>query len=579
MADPDDGTVIANPYAEYMEQKPSELMEEIVVPPHSSIAFPSGVEYLNYKKPSVFPDKSSDSGVESYEEDPSDLASCSIEPGMYKTEVLEEGEIPSADEMVKNLQYVKGNVLEFPPKLPHIMGFRYKLLLEKAKPKELIPGQPPSLTWLEEKYGHLIEKDFWYDRTVKLANLYMEMCEGDVFEMARCDLEKAVGHLVPYTEDEQEYNRLMKNYEQSPVQIDGMPSLEFLRKHHSKPLSTKDKARQLRAEQVPPDSNHAKITQALLNEALTRYVPDECCPIHEEVAMTCLNADDPCRALLFKCQKPDCSVFYTSDTSEDVRFQLGQEIHPSVHQGLFDGTLKCHCDYTPRMRMSQTEKNPGRVFLTCFKKNEPCCYFQWVHWKVRPVEGPMDAFVQKQDKPYRRPENKRRPPILNALRNKSSQQFKGGVNIDKLIQAELYDRGWPGSERSFPTPCPERGDALYEAAKKRVEERLALTGQACQQLVCTGLDRFKKDNVKMYPAREPLPWERPSPWKNDKWWTQKQTEHTQLTNAINPNGGFKPSPLFGQSNQFKNGLFVGENSFASDFFDPPSSEFVGGVPF
>ena len=512
MADPDDSTVIANPYAEYMEQKPSELMEE------SSIAFPSGVEYLNYKKPSVFPDKSSDSGVESYEEDPSDLASCSTEPGMYKTEVLEEGEIPRADEMVKNLQYVKGNVLEFPPKLPHIMGFRYKLLLEKANPKELIPGQPPSLTWLEEKYGHLIEKDFWYDRTVKLANLYMEMCEGDVFEMARCDLEKAVGHLVPYTEDEQEYNRLMKNYEQSPVQIDGMPSLEFLRKHHSKPLSTKDKARQLRAEQVPPDSNHAKITQALLNEALTRYVPDECCPIHEEVPMRCLNADDPCGALLFKCQKPDCSVFYTSDTGEDVRVQLGQEIHPTVHQGLFDGTLKCHCDYTPRMRMSQTEKNPGRVFLTCFKKNEPCCYFQWVHWKVRPVEGPMDAFVQKQDKPYRRPENKRRPPILNALRKQSNQQ-----------------------------------------------------------LVCTGLDRFKKDNVKMYPAQDP--WGRPSPWKNDLWWNQKQTEHAHLTDAMDPNGGFKPSPLFGQSNQFKNGLYVGENSFANDFFEPPSSTFVGGVPF
>ena len=533
LADPDDSTVITNPYAEYMEQKPSELMEEIVVPPHWSTVFPSGEEYLNYQKPNLVLkevlDKSSDSGVES--EDPSDLASCSIEPGMYKTEVLEEGEIPKAEDMVKN-------VLEFPPKLPHIMGFRYQLLLEKANPKELIPGQPPSLTWLEDKYGHLIEKDFWYDRTVKLANLYMEMCEGDVFDMARCDLEKAVGHLVPYTEEEQEYNRLMKNYEKSPVQIDGMPTLAFLRKYHSKPLSTKDKARMLRAEQVPPASNHAKITQALVDEALTRYVPDERCPIHEEVAMTCLNADDPCGALLFKCQKPDCSVFYTSDTSEDVRFQLGQEIHPTVHQGLFDGTLKCHCDFTPRMRMSRTEKNPGRVFLSCFKKSNPCCYFQWVHWKVRPVEGPMDAHVQSlgtwhrpaytkyhrtcppdiQPKPYSRPENARRPPILNALRNKSSQQ-----------------------------------------------------------LVCTGLDRFKKDNVKMYPAQDP--WGRPSPFENDKWWTQKQNEHTQLTNAINPNGGFKPSPLFGQSNQFKNGLYVGENSFASDFFDPPSSEFVGGVPF
>ena len=527
IADPDDSTVIANPYAEYMEQKPSELMEEIVVPPHSSItgkssdpavAFPSGVEYLNYKKPSALPDKSSDSGVESYEEDPSDLASCSIEPGMYKvgvldrthtvTEVLEEGEIPRADEMVKNLNYVKGNVLEFPPKLPHIMGFRYKLLLEKANPKELIPDQPPSLTWLEEKYGHLIEKEFWYDRTVKLATAYMDVCEGDVFDKTQYDLEKAVGHLVPYTEEEQEYLRLMKNYENSPVQIDGRPTLEFLRKHHSKPLSAQDKARMLRAERVPPFPVDPQ-------EALTRYVPDECCPIHEDMPMRCVNPDELCGALFFKCSKKDCSVFYTSNTSEDVRFQLGQAIHPTVHQGLFDGTLKCHCEFTPRMKLSRSEKNPGRVFLTCFKKNDPCCYFQWVHWKVREPKGPMDAFVQKQPKPYSR-------------------------------------------------PCPP-------------ELQQQLRAESSQQLVCTGLDRFKKDNVKMFPAQDP--WGRPNPWKNDRWWSEKQNKQAQLTNAIDTNGGFKPSPLFGQSNQFKNGLYVGENSFASDFFDPPSSTFVGGVPF
>ena len=533
LADPDDSTVIANPYAEYMEQKPSELMEEIVVKPHWSTIFPSGEEYLNYQKPNLLTEQSPDSGV--YEPDASDLASCSIEPAV--TEVLEEGEIPRADEMVKNLNYVKGNVLEFPPKLPHIMGFRYKLLLEKANPKELIPGQPPSLTWLEDKYGHLIEKDFWYDRIVKLANLYMETCEGDVFDMAQCDLEKAVGHLVPYTEEEQEYIRLMKNYEQSPVQIDGMPTLEFLRKHHSKPLSAKDKARMLRAERVPPNNTHAQITKELFDEALTRYVPDECCPIHEDVAMRCLNADDPCGALFFKCSKPDCSVFYTSNTSEDVRCQLDQEIHPTVHQGLFDGTLKCHCDFSPRMKLSQSEKNPGRVYLTCFKKSNPCCYFQWVHWKVRPVEGPMDAFVEKRSKPYSRPENNRRPPI----------QPLGTWHRPAYVK---YQR-----------TCPP-------------DTQQQLRDKSSQQLVRTGLDRFKKDNVKMYPAGDP--WERPSPFKNDPWWTQKQTEQAKLTNAIDPNGGFKPSPLFGQTNQFKGGVYVGENSFAHEFFDTPSSSTFEG---
>ena len=490
LSDPDDATVIANPYAEYMDQKPSELMKECVAPPVSPIT----------------------------DNDLSDLASCSMEPmgsaGLLDrtvTEVMEEGEIPRAEEMVKNLNYVKGNVLEFPPKLPHVMGFRYKLLLEKANPKELLPGQPPSLTWLEEKYGHLIEKGFWYDRTVKLAATYMEVCEGDVFDMAMVDVEKAVGHLVPYTQEEKEYLRLMKNYEQSPVQIDGMPTLEFLRKHHSKP---------------PKDRVHANITKAALEDALTRYVPDECCPIHEDVPMRCLNADDPCGALFFKCSKQDCSVFYTSNTSEDVRFQLSQEIHPTIHQGLFDGTLKCHCEYTPRMRMSQSEKNPGRVFLTCFKKQNPCCYFQWVHWKVRPVQGPMDAHVQSLGTWHR--------PAYTKYRR----------------------------------TCPTDTQQL-------------LRDKSNQQLVRTGLDRFKKDNVKMYPAKDP--WGRPSPWKtsNDRWWNQKQSEAAKLTKTVDPNGGFKPSPgpFSDVHDQFKNGLFVGENSFASDFFDPPSSTFVGGIPF
>lgn len=201
MADPDDATVIPNPFTEeYMDPKPSELMQ----PPHSSIT----------------------------DQDPSDLASCSVEP---ITEVLEEGEIPRAEEMVKNS-------LEFPPKLPHIMGFRYKLLLEKANPKELIPNQFPSLTWLEDTYGHLVEKEFWYDRTVKLATAYMDLCEGDVFNKTTVDLENAVGHLVPYTEEEKEYLRLMENYKQSPVQIDGRPTLEFLRKHHSKPCQPKTRS-------------------------------------------------------------------------------------------------------------------------------------------------------------------------------------------------------------------------------------------------------------------------------------------------------------------------------------------------
>ena len=503
--DPDDATVVPNPYTEYMDQKPSELM---------------------YEKP--------------YVQDPSDQASCSLETPV--TEVLEEGDIPSVED-----------TLEFPNKLPYLMGERYQELLKKVKPSELIPGNPPSLTWLEERYGHLVEKDFWYDRLVKLASTFKETCEGDVFDMTDTELEAVVGHLVPHTEEEKEYLQLLDNYKQSPVQIDGIPTLEFLRKYHSKPPTAQDRARMLQAEWIPP-THHANITRAALEDVMTeapsspeylpsyseeeeedlvkkamevenRYVDTYYCPIHEEQEMQCLNPDEVCGALFFKCGLPDCAVFFTSDNYQDVCHQLRYAIHPTVHQGLYRTDLKCHCDYTPRMKLSRTDKNYGRVFLTCFKKNAPCAYFQWVHWKVREPKGPMDAYVQKQ------------------------------------------------SRGTWHRPA-------YQKYQRQPHS---------QQLVRTGLERFKKDDVKMIPPK--------------RRWGQKQgmdKTTLQRLRANNPWGitksfpkdypwgpdkpkqqGFHPSPHY-QNTEFRNGLYIGKKK-PSPFLTSPyftgNHNTTGCVPF
>ena len=338
--DPDDATVIANPHAESMVQKPSNLME--------------------------------DSGF--------------AEMAPPFTEVIEEGDVPIAEQMVSPTKPIPSEL-----ELVGQMKDRYRMLLQQAKPDELVEGPAPSLAYLEDKYGHLVEKGFWYDRVVKLASTYHEICEGDVFDKTHADLEQAVGHLVPYTELEKEYLHLMENYKKSRLQIDGRPTLEYLRRHHAKAPAPPSSPEYL------PDlwEGEDDVVQEAM-EVDRRYVPQEYCPIHEDSKMTCLNADEVYGALLFKCTTPGCSVFYTSTTSEDVRYQLQEAIHPTVHEGLVHADLKCHCDYTPRMKLSQSQKNPGRVFLTCFKKNNPCNYFQWVHWKVRPPQGPMDAFVQKQ---------------------------------------------------------------------------------------------------------------------------------------------------------------------------------------
>ena len=306
------------------------------------------------------------------------------------TEVVDEGDVPNAEQMVSPTKPIPSQL-----ELVGQMKGRYRMLLQQAKPDELAEGQAPSLPYLEDKYGHLVEKGFWYDRVVKLASTYVEIGQGEkkVWDLNHADLEEAVRHLVPFTEEEKEYQQLMENYKQSKVQIDGIPTLEFLRRHHANP---------------PKAENLSDITKAALEDFLdedqtvtealnvdNRYVPNEACPIHEYKAMKCLNTDEVCGPLLFKCAQPECVVFYTSDTAEAVCHQLEQAIHPTVYEGLLHANLKCHYDFTPRMKLSRSEKNFGRVSLTCFKKTNPCNYFQWIHWKVRPPQGPIDAFVQK----------------------------------------------------------------------------------------------------------------------------------------------------------------------------------------
>ena len=507
--DPDDATVIANPYTEYMVQKPSELM---------------------YQNPPV-------------------------------TEVLEEeGDIPSVEDMVRNVG-AEQEVMEWPDKLPYLMGERYQALLKKVKPSELIPGKPPSFTWLEERYGHLVEKEFWYDRLVKLASTFKETCEGDVFDMTDAELEAVVGHLVPYTEVEQEYLQLLDNYSKSPVQIDGHPTLEYLRKYHSKPLTAKDRTRILLAEKIPPtpvERTHANITRAALDDVMTeapsspdylpsfseeegededmvketmevenRYVDTYYCPIHEEQVMQCLNPDEVCGALFFKCGLPDCAVFFTSDNYQDVCHQLRQAIHPSVHQGLYHADLKCHCDYTPRMKLSRSEKNYGRVYLTCFKKNAPCSYFQWEHWKVREPQGPMDAYVQK-------------------------QQSRG----------------------TWHRPA-------YQKYQRQPHS---------QQLVRTGLERFKKDEVKMYPTQRR--WgqthgvvystqQQQHRRANNPWGIKKSFPKDYPWGTDNKTQGFTPTPHY-QSTDFRNGLYIGKKKpspFSPSPFFTGNHNTSGCVPF
>ena len=179
--------------------------------------------------------------------------------------------------------YDQDMALELPDTLPLLMRFRYQLLLEKARPEERLEGTPPHLSWLETKYGHLVEKPVWYNRLVKLANTYLQVQPRDergFKDKTLGELENAVGHLVPYTEGEKEFLQLLEKLKKSRVQLAGEPDLTFLR--HAKPPSAAYPTSQERADQVPPPApeylpNHVE------GEEVMSYVPVE------EALLSCLN--------------------------------------------------------------------------------------------------------------------------------------------------------------------------------------------------------------------------------------------------------------------------------------------------
>ena len=102
------------------------------------------------------------------------------------------------------------------------------------------------------------------------------------------------------------------------------------------------------------------------------------CPFHPLVPLKVLNPDAENEPWYYKCN--DCPVWCTSNTVDTVLTELKANIHPEVLSRLEE--LTCQCGLKPRMKLSQSEKNPRKVFLTCGqnpREKDTCGYFQWMH--------------------------------------------------------------------------------------------------------------------------------------------------------------------------------------------------------
>ena len=83
-----------------------------------------------------------------------------------------------------------------------------------------------------------------------------------------------------------------------------------------------------------------------------------------------------------------CPVYFgNADSKQTVLNTICNSIHPKIYEQW--GTFSCHCGLVPRLKLSQTPRNPNKVFLSCPKEREARCnYFQWIHQAPKPVKVP-----------------------------------------------------------------------------------------------------------------------------------------------------------------------------------------------
>ena len=110
-------------------------------------------------------------------------------------------------------------------------------------------------------------------------------------------------------------------------------------------------------------------------DSLFHYLADENKPLH---SVFLLEANSGGRST--------CPVFFGSlEQKQLVLSKLCHEIHPKLQQ--IWGTMSCMCGLVPKLKLSQTERNPNKVFLACPRVQEARCnFFQWIHMQPKPVK-------------------------------------------------------------------------------------------------------------------------------------------------------------------------------------------------
>ena len=110
--------------------------------------------------------------------------------------------------------------------------------------------------------------------------------------------------------------------------------------------------------------------------ALQEYLMDESKPLHTNFVLSEQGL----------ANGYTCPVYFGSaDSKQTVLHTICNSIHHKIYEQW--GTFSCHCGLVPTLKLSQTPRNPNKVFLNCPKTREARCnYFQWIHQAPKPVK-------------------------------------------------------------------------------------------------------------------------------------------------------------------------------------------------
>lgn len=85
-------------------------------------------------------------------------------------------------------------------------------------------------------------------------------------------------------------------------------------------------------------------------------------PFHSHQFIHCLNPQTEFGSLRYKCPQEGCPVYLFEETRDIMLQKLKEDIHPQVRAKVERDLLKCKCGWTPKLKLSRTNKNYNNVF-------------------------------------------------------------------------------------------------------------------------------------------------------------------------------------------------------------------------